>query len=192
MTTLIIGLIIFLGVHSIYNVAPGWRNRCAAAMGEMVWQGLYSIVALIGLVLVVQGYGIARQTPTIIYVPPVWLRDTAIVLLAPVFPLLLAAYLPGRIRSILRNNPMLVATKLWATAHLLANGALADIVVFGSLLAWAAFTRVSLKFRTPRPGRLLPASDMNDVIAVVAGLAIYFAFIRGLHLLLIGMPASFA
>jgi uncharacterized membrane protein len=191
MTTLIIGLIIFLGVHSISNVAPAWRDRCAGAMGENAWQGLYSVIALVGLVLVIQGYGIARQTPTIVYVPPAWLRDTAIVLLAPVFPLLLAAYLPGKIRSILRNNPMLVATKLWATSHLLANGALADIVLFGSFLAWAAFTRVSLKFRTPRTIRTLPASDLNDVIAVVGGLAIYFAFIRGVHLLLIGMPASF-
>lgn len=192
MTTLIIGLIIFLGVHSISNVAPGWRDRRVAAMGEMTWQGLYSVIALVGLVLIVQGYGIARQTPNFVYVPPVWLRNTAIVLLAPVFPLLLAAYLPGRIRSTLRNNPMLVATKLWATSHLLANGTSADIVLFGSFLAWAAFTRVSLKFRTPRVGRTLPASELNDVIAIVAGLAIYFAFIRGAHLLLIGMPASFA
>lgn len=192
MTTLIIGLIIFLGVHSVSNVAPEWRNRRAAAMGEFAWQGLYSLIAVVGLVLIVHGYGIARQSPTVVYVPPAWLRNTAIVLLAPVFPMLLAAYLPGRIRSILRNNSMLVATKLWATSHLLANGMLADIVLFGSLLAWAGFTRVSLKFRTPRPGRTLPASDLNDVIAVVVGLAIYLAFIRGLHLMLIGMPAGFS
>ncbi len=191
MTTLIIGLIVFLGVHSISNIAPEWRNRRAAAMGEIVWQGLYSVIALVGLVLIVYGYGIARQSPTIVYVSPAWLRNTAIVLLAPVFPLLLAAYLPGRIRSILRNNPMLVATKLWAISHLLANGMLADIALFGSFLAWAGFTRVSLKFRTPRPGRTLPASDLNDVIAVVVGLAIYLAFIRGVHLMLIGVPASF-
>ena len=113
MTTLIIGLMIFLGVHSISNVAPEWRNRRAAAMGENAWQGLYSVIALVGLALVVYGYGIARQSPTLVYVPPLWLRNTAIVLLAPVFPLLLAAYLPGKIRSVLRNNPMLVATKLW-------------------------------------------------------------------------------
>lgn len=192
MTTLIIGLMLFLGVHSISNVVPGWRDRCAAAVGEKAWQGLYALVALIGLVLIVRGFGIARQTPMIVYVPPAWLRDTAIVLLAPVFPLLLAAYLPGKIRSTVRNNPMLVATKLWALAHLLANGALADIVLFGSFLAWGAFTRVSLKFRTPRPVPTLPASSANDAIALIGGLALYFAFIYGVHLWLIGMPANFA
>jgi uncharacterized membrane protein len=192
MTTLITGLIVFLGVHSISNVAPGWRDRCAAAMGEKAWQGLYAVIALIGLVLVVRGYGIARQTPVIVYVSPGWLRDTAIVLLAPVFPLLLAAYLPGKIRAAVRNNPMLVATKLWAAAHLLANGALADIVLFGSFLAWGAFTRISLKFRTPRPVPTLPASTANDAIALIGGLALYFAFIYGAHLWLIGMPITFA
>ena len=191
MTTLIAGLILFLGVHSISNVAPGWRDRCVASLGEKTWQGLYALIALIGLVLVVRGYGFARQMPMIVYVPPAWLRDTAIVLLAPVFPLLLAAYLPGKIRSTVRNNPMLVATKLWALSHLLANGALADVVLFGSFLAWGAFTRISLKFRTPRLVHTLPASDLNDVIALVGGLAVYYAFIRGGHLLLIGMPASF-
>jgi len=192
MTTLITGLILFLGVHSISNVAPRWRDRCAASLGEKAWQGIYALIALIGLVLIVRGFGIARQMPVIIYIPPAWLRDTAIVLLAPVFPLLLAAYLPGKIRSAVRNNPMLVATKLWALAHLCANGALADIVLFGSFLAWGAFTRISLKFRTPRAAPTLPASDLNDVIALVAGLALYIAFIRGGHLMLIGMPASFA
>ena len=192
MTTLIIGLILFLGVHSISNVAPGWRDRCAASMGRTAWQGIYSIIALIGIVLVAQGYGLARQTPVVVYVPPAWLRDTAIVLLAPVFPLLLAAYLPGRIRSTVRNNPMLVATKLWAAAHLLANGALADIILFGAFLAWGAFTRISLKFREPRPVPTLPQAPWNDAIALIGGLALYFAFIYGLHLRLIGVPASFA
>ncbi len=191
MTTLITGLFLFLGVHSVSIVAAGWRDRCVARIGEHAWKGLYTLISIVGLVLIVRGYGITRQMPEIVYVPPAWLRNTAIVLLAPVFPLLLASVLPGKIRSMVRNNPLLVATKLWALSHLLANGALADIVLFGSFLTWAAATRISLKFRTPRAVPTLPRSELNDVIALVGGLALYFAFIRGAHLWLIGMPASF-
>lgn len=189
MTTLIIGLALFLGVHSISNVAPDWRNRCAAAIGERIWQGIYALVAIIGLVLIVRGYSSARQTPIVLYVPAQWLKDTAVGLMIFAFPLLFAAYLPGKIRSAMRNNPMLVATKLWATAHLLANGMLADVVLFGSLLAWAAMTRVSLKFRTPRLVPSASPSNWNDMIAVVGGLALYVVFIAGGHLWLIGVRA---
>ena len=189
MSTLIIGLILFLGVHSISNVAPAWRNRCAARLGEKAWQGLYALIAIVGLVLIVRGYGIARTSPTILYAPAQWLKDIAVGLMIFVFPLLLAAYLPGKIRSAMRNNPMLVATKVWATAHLLANGSAADVALFGSVLAWAAMTRVSLKFRTPRAVPGAPPSKWNDAIAIVLGLALYLAFIMGGHRWLIGVPA---
>jgi len=189
MSTLIIGLILFLGVHSISNVAPAWRNRCAARIGEKTWQGLYALVAIVGLVLIVRGYGIARTNPTILYAPPQLLKDIAVGLMVFVFPLLLAAYLPGKIRSAMRNNPMLVATKVWATAHLLANGSVADVALFGSVLAWAAMTRVSLKFRTPRPVPGAAPGKWNDAIAIVLGLTVYLVFIMGGHLWLIGVPA---
>ena len=189
MTTLIIGLALFLGVHSISNVAPAWRTRCVAAVGEKAWQGLYALIAVAGLVLVVRGYGIARQTPIVLYAPAQWLKDITVGLMILAFPLLLAAYLPGKIRTAMRNNPMLVATKLWATSHLLANGMLADVVLFGSILGWAAMTRISLKYRTPRPVPGAPASRWNDAIAVVGGLALYVAFLAGGHLWLIGVPA---
>jgi uncharacterized membrane protein len=189
MTTLILGLILFLGVHSISNVAPAWRARSAAAMGEKAWQGLLAVISIVGIVLVVRGYGIARQAPVVLFVPPQWLKDWVVGFMIFVFPLLLAAYLPGKIRSAMRNNPMLVATKLWATLHLLANGMLADVVLFGSILIWAAMTRVSLKFRTPRPIPAAPPSPWNDAIAVVGGLALYAIFILGGHLWLIGVPA---
>jgi uncharacterized membrane protein len=173
-TTLIIGLLLFLGVHSVSIVAPAWRDRRAASLGVATWQGIYAVIALIGLVLIVRGYGEARMAPVLIYTSPQWLKDVAVGLMIFAFPLLLAAYLPGRIKAAMRNNPMLVATKVWATAHLLANGALADVVLFGSVLAWAAADRVSLKFRTPRP---------------VRGLGLYLAFIAGVHAWLIGVPA---
>ena len=189
MTTLLSGLAIFLGVHSISIVAPRWRDRTAQALGLRTWQAIYAIIAVIGLVLVVRGYGDARQTPAVLYVSPQWLKDITVGLMILFFPLLLATYLPGRIRTTLRNNPMLVATKLWAVAHLLANGTVADVVLFGGFLLWAAADRVSLKFRAPRPVPALPATPWNDAIAVVAGLALYLAFIAGVHLALIGVPA---
>jgi len=188
-TTLLSGLVIFLGVHSISIVAPQWRDRMAQTLGLRAWQAIYAIVALIGLVLIVRGYGTARQTPDVLYVSPQWLKDVTVGLMILFFPLLLAAYLPGKIRATLRNNPMLVATKLWAAAHLLANGTVADVVLFGGFLLWAAADRVSLKFRTPRAVPTLPATPWNDAIAVVGGLALYFAFIAGVHLALIGVPA---
>ena len=189
MTTLLTGLVVFLGVHSISIVAPQWRNRMAQQLGPRAWQAIYALAALIGFVLIVRGYGEARLAATVLYTSPQWLKDVTVGLMVLFFPLLLAAYLPGRIRAVVRNNPMLVATKLWATAHLLANGTVADVALFGGFLAWAAADRISLKFREPRPVPALPATRWNDLVAIVGGLALYVAFILGLHLALIGVPA---
>ena len=186
MSILILGLILFLGIHSVSIVNARWRDGMAARMGEMRWQGLFALVAIAGFALIVWGYGLARQAPVLVYVPPPWLRHLSMLLLVFVFPLFLAAYLPGRIQR-LTKHPMLVATKLWAVAHLLANGVLADVVLFGSFLAWAVADRVSLKRREPRPVPAAPASRWNDLIAVVAGLGLYVAFVFGAHLWLIGV-----
>lgn len=185
--TLVLGLIMFLGVHSVAIVAPVWRDRTAARLGEWTWKGIYSLVSIVGFVLLVWGYGEARQDPTWLYVPPHWLRVLATVLLVPVFPLLLSAYFPGRIQSALKH-PMLVAVKLWALAHLLANGTLADVMLFGSFLGWAVADRISLKRRAPRPNPALPSSGVNDAIALAGGLFLYVAFVFWLHPLLIGVP----
>lgn len=121
------------------------------------------------------------------YTPPPWLWNVALLLLIPVFPLLLATYLPGRIQATVKH-PMLLATILWATAHLLVNGTLADVLLFGGFLVWAVADRVSLEHRTNNLVPQLPRSSVNDVIAVVAGLAIYFAFGFWLHHRLFGVP----
>ena len=189
MTTLLTGLAIFLGVHSVSIVAPRWRDRMVQRMGLRAWQAIYAIVSLVGFVLVVRGYGEARIGASVLYVSPQWLKDITVGLMILFFPLLLAAYQPGRIRATVRNNPMLVATKLWAAAHLLANGTVADIALFGGFLLWAAADRISLKFREPRAVPTLPATRWNDLIAVVGGLALYFVFLLGAHLVLIGVPA---
>ena len=126
MTTLIVGLVLFLGVHSLSIINEPLRNRLNASMGEGAFKGLYSVVSLVGLVLIVWGYGAARMDPTVIYVPPGWLKHVSFLLLVPVFPLLFATYFPGKIKEKL-GHPMLAAVKLWALAHLLANGMLHDM-----------------------------------------------------------------
>ncbi len=189
MLVLLAGLVIFLGIHCVSIVAPGWRASQVAKRGEPVWKGLYSLVAAVGLVLIVVGYGMARREPVLLYTPPAGLRHLALVLMLPVFPLLFAAYLPGRIRRVV-GHPMLLAVKLWAVAHLFANGTLADVVLFGSLLAWAVVDLISVKRRSPAEAHRAPAAPArpaNDAIALVAGLAVYGLFIAGGHRWLTGV-----
>ena len=188
MLVLIVGLLLFLGVHSTSIFAPRWRDAMVARLGEGAWKGLYAAASLVGLVLVIWGYGLARQEPVLLYVPPTGLRHVGMLLLVLVFPLALAAYLPGRIKQRLKH-PLLVAVKTWAFAHLLMNGMLADVVLFGAFLAWAVVDRISLK-RRPQREMLAsaPASRFNDAIAVIAGLALYAAFVAVLHQWLIGVP----
>lgn len=187
MDLLLLGLILFFGVHSVSIVNDPWRNRMAARMGEWTWKGLYALVSIVGLALIVWGYGIARIAPVLVYTPPGWLRPVAMVLLVPVFPLLLATYLPGRIQAAAKH-PMLAATQLWAVAHLLANGMLANVLLFGAFLVWAVLDRISMKHRTQRPIPGVPPSPANDLVAVVGGLALYAAFVLWLHGWLIGAP----
>jgi uncharacterized membrane protein len=186
MAILIAGLIIFFGVHSISIVNRPWRERMFAHMGEKKWKALYSITAFIGFVMLVYGYGLARQHPIVVYVPPYWLRYLTGVLMLPVFPLLFASHLPGKIKSTVKH-PMLAAVKLWATAHLLANGMLADILLFGGFLAWAVIDRISVKHNPRGPVDRMAPSTRNDVIAIVGGLITYVVFMRWLHGWLIGV-----
>jgi uncharacterized membrane protein len=185
MLKLVTGLLIFLGVHSVRIVAPDWRERMVARLGAAPWKGLYSVASLVGFVLIVGGYAAARIDPVVLYQPPPWLRHVSMLLMLPVFPLLLAAYLPGRIKAAVKH-PMLTATKAWALAHLLANGMLADVLLFGGFLAWAVLDRISAGKR-PQPVPGAPSSVRNDVIAVVAGLVLYAVFALWAHPRLIGV-----
>lgn len=187
MTYLILGLAIFLGVHSVEIFSPTFRSNAVARMGEGAYKGIYSLLSIAGFVLLVWGYGIARQDPILVYAPPLWMRHVTALLMLPVFPLLLAAYLPGRIKTAVKH-PMLASIKLWALAHLLANGMLADLLLFGGFLIWAVADRISVKRRPvvrPVPGP--PPMKYNDLIAVVGGLALYVAFVLWLHLKWIGV-----
>ncbi len=189
MIVFIAGLVLFLGIHSISIVAPGWRSAQVARRGEGTWKGLYSIVAGVGLALLIVGYGMARREPVVLYSPPAALGHLALLLMLPVFPLLFATYLPGRLRSAARH-PMLLAIKFWATAHLLANGTLVDVLLFGSFLAWAVADRISVKRRAVAEAHDAPAAPpraMNDAIALVGGLATYVVFVLWAHRWLIGV-----
>ena len=188
MTMLIAGLVLFLGSHSIAIVAPSLRTSAVARLGPMGWRGLYSLLSIAGFALICIGYGEARVSdPIWLWQPPKGLRHLALLMLLPVFPLLLAAYLPGRIRTAAKH-PMLVATKLWALSHLLANGGLHDVLLFGGFMAWAVANRISLKYRgVVTPPLSGPASRWNDLLAVVGGLALYGLFVGGLHRWLIGV-----
>jgi uncharacterized membrane protein len=186
MHSLILGLVLFFTAHSIAIVAPHWRDRMALSLGSGGWRVFYSLLSLAGLLLVIQGFAEARAAAALWYQPTDWMRTLARVFMVPVFPLLLAAYLPGRLQA-MAKHPMLAAVKFWASAHLLANGNAADVLLFGSFLAWAVVDRISLKRRKPRPVPGAPPSRWNDAIAVAGGLLLYFWFLHGVHLRLFGV-----
>lgn len=186
MTLLIIGLVIFLGVHSLGFLAPGWRQGLIDRFGNQGWQGLAGLVALVGLVLIVWGYGQARVAPVPVFAPPVWTRHLGLLVMLPAFPLFFAAYLPGRIKDAV-GHPMLTAVILWALAHLLANGNLADLVLFGAFLVWALADRISLFRRVAPPVQGAPPGNANDLIAIILGLAFYLGFLFWAHAWLFGV-----
>lgn len=183
---MIAGLLVFFGVHSIAIVSPGWRDALRARLGAGAWRGLYSVVSLAGFVTICKGFALARLAPAVLYTPPGWLRYVAVVLMLPVFPLMFASGLPGRIRTAMKH-PLLAGVKFWALAHLLANGMLADVLLFGSFLAWAVVDRISFKRRTPQNLRTAPERVWNDAAAVILGLLMYGVFLTWAHRWLFGI-----
>lgn len=188
MLLLILGLILFLGVHSTRLFAPEWRAGQIAAKGLMAWKGLYALVAIIGFVLIVYGYGQARMSPTWLWISPVWTRHLAALLTVPAFILLAATYIPGSCIKARVGHPMLLGVKFWALAHLLANGSLADLLLFGGFLAWA----IALFVVSRKRDRLAGVSygkgkPLMDAVVVVVGLVAWAAFAMFLHGMLIGV-----
>lgn len=186
MTLLIIGLVLFLGLHSLAIVSPAGRDRLAARFGPQRWQGVFSLLSAVGLVLLIYGYGVARQHPVLLYVPPAWTRHLTATLMLVVFPLIFATYFPGRIKAAVKH-PMMIGTVIWAAAHLLANGMLADALLFGGFLLWSLAQLVSYRFRTLRPLRAAPPSNRNDAIAISLGLLVYLVLVLWVHRLVIGV-----
>lgn len=186
MTTLIVGLLMFLGAHSVSVLADAWRNAMVHRLGEGTWKGVYSLVSAVGMGLIVYGYSVARTSPVVLYVPPPGLRHVSFLVMLPVFPLLFAVYLPGRIKSATRH-PMLVGTLLWGVGHLLVNGMAADVALFGGVALWALLDLLSFTRRTARPLQTAPAGPFNDVIVVVGGLVTYAVILMWAHRALIGV-----
>lgn len=198
MVQLAAGLILFLGVHSLRLFAEGWRSRLIARWGEGLWKGIYSLVSLLGLVLIVRGYGEARQMPEILWVSPLWLRHLTVALTLPAFVLVLAAYLPGSVFKVRLGHPMLAGVKIWAFAHLLANGTQADLLLFGSFLVWAVSgfvihrrrdrladaARADTNLTGAGQAAILPYATIK---VLLIGTVIWLVFAGFLHQLLIGV-----
>lgn len=188
MTWLILGLVVFLGVHSVRIVAEGWRTQMRARIGELPWKGLYSLVSIAGFALMVWGFGQARLQPEVLWTPPVAMRHIAALLVLISFVFLAAAYVPGNAIKARLHHPMILAVKIWALAHLLANGKLADVVLFGAFLVWAILDFRSSRLRDRAAGTTYPSGHtMGTVLTVVVGVLAWAAFAFWGHLALIGV-----
>lgn len=188
MAYLLLGLIIFLGLHSVRIVADDWRARTRARIGESLWKGLYSAASLVGFGLVLWGFGLAREHPTQIWSPPVALRHMAFLLTLMSFVLLSASYLPGNAVKIMVHHPMVLAVQSWALAHLLINGNSAHIVLFGSLLVWSIINFTSSVRRDRAAGTSYSKGRAwPTALTILAGLFGWVLFAFWLHGLLIGV-----
>ena len=188
MSYLVLGLVLFLGVHSVRIVADGWRTQMRARLGEGAWKGLYSVASVVGLVLVVWGYGLARQQPVVLWNPPVGMRHAASLLTLIAFVLLAAAYVPRNVFKARLHHPMVLGVKVWALAHLLSNGNLADVVLFGAFLLWAVLSFRAARQRDRAQNTVYaPGTAAGTGIAVVVGTAAWAGFAFWAPVWLIGV-----
>ena len=188
MTALILGLILFLGTHSVRIYADGWRSAQIARRGPGAWKGLYTLVSLIGFGLIVWGYGLARQQPVALWAPQPWARHLASLLMLFSFILLVAAYVPKNGVKSWLHHPMVLGVKLWALAHLLANHTLADLLLFGSFLGWAVLSFRAARQRDRAPHTVYPHGTVaGTLIAVAVGVVAWAAFAFWAHAWLFGV-----
>lgn len=188
MTLLILGLVLFLGVHSVRIVAEGWRTRMRQRLGEGGWKGMYTLLSLLGLALLVWGYGLARQDPVVLWAPPVAMRHVASLLTLAAFILLAAAYVPRNGIKARLHHPMVLGVKVWALAHLLSNGNLADVLLFGAFLLWAVLDFRAARQRDRAQGTRYPAGTLAGTAAtLVLGALAWAVFAFWAHALLIGV-----
>ena len=182
MALLITGLILFLGIHSSRIFAENIRLGLINKLGTNGWKGIYSLVSLVGFVFIIYGYGIARESPVILWNSPAWTRHLAALLTLPAFVMIAASQIPGTYLRAKLKHPMVLGVKLWAIAHLLANGTVHDTVLFGTFLLWAVLSFRAARQRDRAAGITYPAAGaMRDVIAVVVGVGAWAAFAFYLH-----------
>jgi uncharacterized membrane protein len=188
MVVLILGLVLLLGIHSTRIVADAWRREAIARWGTGAWRGLYSAASIAGLILVVWGYRVARADPVLLWDAPVWGRHMALALNLVAFVLLAVYLVPaGRLKAWL-GHPMLIGVMVWAVAHLLANGTLADAVLFGAFLAWAVADYIASVGRDRAAGAVRVAGPpLNDAAAAIVGALLWGLFVWRLHAWLIGV-----
>jgi uncharacterized membrane protein len=185
---MILGLLLFLGVHTL-TTQREMRARVIATSGEGGYKIGYALVSAAGLVLIIWGFAHYRATGWIdVWYPPVALKHIAVALMLPAVILVVASYIRGRIYTTLKH-PMLAGVKLWAAAHLIANGDLGSIILFGSFLGWAVFDRISLKRRPDAGAPPIPiGGPANDLIAIAVGIVAYLALAFAFHPVVIGVP----
>lgn len=188
LSIMIAGLALFVGGHVFVTFREA-RGAAIARLGEGPYKLAFSVVAAIGILLIAYGFGLYRSTAwTDLWYPPAWTRHLAAALILPAMVLIVAAYLPGRIKAAAKH-PMLAGVKLWAAAHLISNGDLGSVILFGSLLAWAVYDRIAVKRRATAPVSPAPAGWRNDILAVVGGIVLYLALGLVFHPLVVGVPA---
>lgn len=188
MPTLILGLLIFLGVHSLRVFADEWRTRQIARFGEKPWKGLFTLASLLGFVLLCWGFGLARAQPVLLYTPPLALRHLNALFTLIAFVLLAAAYVPRNHLKVWFGHPMLLGVKVWAFGHLLATGMLHDVVLFGAFLLWAVVLYVVSRRRDRLAGTVYPGGTPGgDAATVIIGVVAWAIFMMWLHLWLIGV-----
>ena len=188
MTLLILGLLLFRGVHSISMLAPGWRARQIARFGDKGWKGLYSLVSIAGFVLLIYGFRQAGQQPVLLYVPPLALRNLNALFTLVAFVLFVAAYVPRNHFKARLGHPMLMGVKFWAFGHLLATGMLRDMVLFGAFLLWAVLDFVLSRRRDRANGTVYPAGTLRgDLVTIAIGVAAWALFAFVLHARWIGV-----
>ncbi|MDZ7936872.1 MAG: NnrU family protein [Rhodoferax sp.] len=188
MTYLIAGLVLFLGVHSVRIVADDHRTRWQTRIGEGAYKGIYSALSLLGFVLMVWGFGLARETPVVLWSPPTGMRHLAALLTLFAFVLLAASYVPRNHLKARLHHPMVLSVKVWALAHLLSNGNLAHVLLFGSFLAWSVVCFSAARRRDRAQSATYPAGTATGTaVTVVVGLVAWAVFAMVLHGLLIGV-----
>ena len=183
MVMLVLGLVLFLGAHSTRVFAEGWRTATVARIGDKPWKGVYSLVSIAGFVLIVWGYGLARQNPVVLWSPPpVGLRHAVSLLTLIAFVLLVATYVPGNQIKAKLHHPMILAVKVWALAHLVVNNTLADLVLFGAFLLWAVLDFRASRRRDRAEAKVYPPGKVSrTAIAVVIGAGAWALFAFRLH-----------
>ncbi len=188
MTLLIAGLILFIATHSLRIFADDWRSRMVSKIGPMPWKGLVSVASLVGIILMSKGYAAARAAPVLLWQSPVWMSHLVSLLMLVAFILFIAAYVPKNVIKARLGHPMIISVKIWAFGHLLANGTVADLLLFGGLLAWAVMSFRAARQRDRREGvTRVAGSAMPTVITVAVGAVIWAWFAFQGHAWLVGV-----